>query len=121
MRTRTATDVPAGVIVAITAIAQISSVRVRAIRDRDRDPVHELRHLENRCRGGRGPTYAPPLSQKRFLRSPWLQVCHEVYPAHRQRMTFTDRIEINARVMLGKPVIQGTRIPVELIFRKLSE
>jgi uncharacterized protein (DUF433 family) len=33
----------------------------------------------------------------------------------------TDRIEINPEVMLGKPVIRGTRIPVELILRKLSE
>lgn len=32
-----------------------------------------------------------------------------------------DRIEINPDVMLGKPVIRGTRIPVELIMRKLSE
>lgn len=32
-----------------------------------------------------------------------------------------DRIEINPDVMLGKPVIRGTRIPVELIVRKLSE
>ena len=31
------------------------------------------------------------------------------------------RIEINPAVMLGKPVIRGTRIPVELIIRKLSE
>ena len=31
------------------------------------------------------------------------------------------RIEINSDVMLGKPVIRGTRIPVELILRKLSE
>jgi uncharacterized protein (DUF433 family) len=36
-------------------------------------------------------------------------------------MTFTDRIEVNPRVMLGKPVIRGTRIPVELILRKLGE
>jgi uncharacterized protein (DUF433 family) len=36
-------------------------------------------------------------------------------------MTDTDRIEVNPRVMLGKPVIRGTRIPVELILRKLSE
>lgn len=36
-------------------------------------------------------------------------------------MTITDRIEINPRVMLGKPVIRGTRIPVELLIRKLSE
>ncbi len=33
----------------------------------------------------------------------------------------TDRIEINPAVMLGKPVIRGTRIPVELILRKLSD
>ncbi len=32
-----------------------------------------------------------------------------------------NRIEINPEVMLGKPVIRGTRIPVELIIRKLSE
>jgi len=31
------------------------------------------------------------------------------------------RIEINPAVMLGKPVIKGTRVPVELILRKLSE
>lgn len=36
-------------------------------------------------------------------------------------MTFIERIEINPKVMMGKPVIRGTRIPVELILRKLSE
>jgi uncharacterized protein (DUF433 family) len=36
-------------------------------------------------------------------------------------MTVRDRIEVNPKVMLGKPVIRGTRIPVELILRKLSE
>ena len=32
-----------------------------------------------------------------------------------------NRIEINPEIMLGKPVIRGTRIPVELVLRKLSE
>jgi len=32
-----------------------------------------------------------------------------------------DRIEVRPEVMLGKPVIKGTRIPVELIVRKLGE
>ena len=32
-----------------------------------------------------------------------------------------DLIEIRPDVMLGKPVIKGTRIPVELIVRKLGE
>lgn len=36
-------------------------------------------------------------------------------------MAITDRIEINPKIMLGKPVIRGTRIPVELLLRKLSE
>jgi len=30
-------------------------------------------------------------------------------------------IEANPEIMLGKPVIKGTRIPVELIVRKLGE
>ncbi len=33
----------------------------------------------------------------------------------------SERIEINADVMLGKPVIRGTQIPVEMVLRKLSE
>jgi len=32
-----------------------------------------------------------------------------------------DRIEINPKVMMGKPVVKGTRIPVDLILRKLEE
>ena len=31
-----------------------------------------------------------------------------------------DRIEFNPAVMNGKPVIRGTRVPVELILRKLG-
>ncbi|MGC1376654.1 MAG: DUF433 domain-containing protein [Anaerolineales bacterium] len=31
------------------------------------------------------------------------------------------RIEINPAVMLGKPVIKGTRITVELVLTRLSE
>lgn len=36
-------------------------------------------------------------------------------------MTVTDRIEVNPKVMMGKSVIRGTRITVELVLRKLSE
>jgi uncharacterized protein (DUF433 family) len=34
-------------------------------------------------------------------------------------MTY-DRIEINPDIMGGKPVIRGTRVPVELVLRKLG-
>jgi uncharacterized protein (DUF433 family) len=33
----------------------------------------------------------------------------------------TGRIEINPAVLLGKPVVRNTRIPVEMVLRKLSE
>ncbi|MBI4492330.1 MAG: DUF433 domain-containing protein [Chloroflexi bacterium] len=36
-------------------------------------------------------------------------------------MATNARIEINPKVMLGKPVIRGTRVTVELILRKLGE
>ncbi len=32
-----------------------------------------------------------------------------------------ERISLNPRVMVGKPVIRGTRIPVELIVRMLGQ
>jgi uncharacterized protein (DUF433 family) len=33
----------------------------------------------------------------------------------------TDRIEMNPNVMMGKPVIAGTRITIELILRKFAD
>ncbi len=36
-------------------------------------------------------------------------------------MLYTDYIESNADVMLGKPIIKGTRITVALVLKKLSE
>lgn len=35
-------------------------------------------------------------------------------------VNWEQRIEINPEVMLGKPVIRGTRIPVEQLLRKLA-
>ncbi|HSE43310.1 MAG TPA: DUF433 domain-containing protein [Acidobacteriota bacterium] len=36
-------------------------------------------------------------------------------------MSSDNRIEMSPKIMMGKPVIRGTRITVELILRKLSE
>lgn len=33
----------------------------------------------------------------------------------------THRIEVNPNIMLGKPIVRGTRIPVEFVLRKLGE
>jgi len=39
----------------------------------------------------------------------------------KNNVPYSKRIEINPKIMFGKPVIKGTRIPVELILRKLSQ
>ena len=36
-------------------------------------------------------------------------------------MESVERIDVNPKIMLGKAVIRGTRVPVELILRKLGE
>jgi uncharacterized protein (DUF433 family) len=36
-------------------------------------------------------------------------------------MGTSNRIEMNPEIMLGKPVIRGTRVTVELLLRKLSQ
>ena len=36
------------------------------------------------------------------------------------REILLDRIEINPEIMLGKPVVKGTRLPVEIIVEKVA-
>ena len=36
-------------------------------------------------------------------------------------MNYRERIVSDHRIMLGKPVVKGTRLTVELLLRKLSE
>lgn len=35
--------------------------------------------------------------------------------------TYTDRIIVDPEILAGKPVIKGTRIPVELVLKRLSQ
>ncbi len=49
------------------------------------------------------------------------QISDAFHKKWRNVMAISDRIETNPKIMMGKPVIRGTRIPVELILRKLSE
>ncbi|MGA9291199.1 MAG: DUF433 domain-containing protein [Ignavibacteriaceae bacterium] len=36
-------------------------------------------------------------------------------------MTQLTRIEINSAILLGKPIIRGTRIPVELVVKLIAQ
>lgn len=48
-------------------------------------------------------------------------VCHIQIQSDEESGLTTSRIEMNPKVMMGKPVIRSTRISVELILRKLGE
>jgi len=39
----------------------------------------------------------------------------------RKTIKLLDRIEVNPDIMAGKPVIKGTRIPVDLILKQLGQ
>ena len=36
-------------------------------------------------------------------------------------MNLSGRIQVDPEVMLGKPVIRGTRVPVEFLLRRMAE
>jgi uncharacterized protein (DUF433 family) len=40
--------------------------------------------------------------------------------SYQETIVPNERIEINSDIMGGKPVIRGTRVPVELVLRKLG-
>jgi uncharacterized protein (DUF433 family) len=47
-------------------------------------------------------------------------VCYSGIEAPQESAMAHERVEINPSIMDGKPVIRGTRIPVELVLRKLG-
>jgi uncharacterized protein (DUF433 family) len=38
----------------------------------------------------------------------------------RESRTYEDRIAVDPEVMAGKPVVKGTRVPVELVLQRLA-
>jgi uncharacterized protein (DUF433 family) len=43
-----------------------------------------------------------------------------MYVDYRASTKRNERVEVNPEIMDGKPVIRGTRVPVELVLRKLG-
>jgi len=43
------------------------------------------------------------------------------FPVERGGMNWTERIEVDSRRLAGKPVVRGTRIPVELVIGMLAD
>ena len=39
----------------------------------------------------------------------------------KETVTYRDRIVVDPDIMAGKPVVRGTRIPVDLVLKRLSE
>jgi uncharacterized protein (DUF433 family) len=39
----------------------------------------------------------------------------------RERITYEDRIVVDPEILVGKPVVKGTRIPVELVLGHLAQ
>ena len=39
----------------------------------------------------------------------------------KKTVTYRDRIVVDPDIMAGKPVVRGTRIPVDLVLKRLSE
>ena len=38
-----------------------------------------------------------------------------------ERLQYRDRIVVDPAILVGKPVVKGTRIPVELVLKRLSQ
>lgn len=56
-----------------------------------------------------------------FILTLFSQLFYFLYSEGNLIMDYKDYIESNANVMLGKPIVKGTRITVALILKKLSE
>jgi uncharacterized protein (DUF433 family) len=38
-----------------------------------------------------------------------------------EQFTYQNRIIVDANILAGKPVVKGTRIPVELVLKRLAQ
>lgn len=48
-------------------------------------------------------------------------LCYDGSIMERDRLTYTDRIATDPRILVGKPTVKGTRIAVELVLAHLAE
>lgn len=39
----------------------------------------------------------------------------------REALLYKDRIVVDPEILVGKPVVRGTRVPVELVLKRLAE
>lgn len=47
-------------------------------------------------------------------------MCYNGFPMATKQQAYRDRIIVDPRILAGKPVIKGTRIPVELVLEYLA-
>src|SRR5579872_5326144 len=48
-------------------------------------------------------------------------VCYNHSTMKHPAATYTDRIVLDPAILAGKPVVKGTRIPVELVLKRLAQ
>src|SRR5438270_6841492 len=48
-------------------------------------------------------------------------MCYTTATMATKQQTYQDRIIVDPKILVGKPVIKGTRIPVELVLERLEE
>lgn len=56
-----------------------------------------------------------------LIQSKQFSLTFDIYIRILFHMSYPDRVQSSHNILLGKPVIKGTRIPVEIILKKMSE
>jgi uncharacterized protein (DUF433 family) len=48
-------------------------------------------------------------------------ICYNAFIMATKQINYHDRIIVDPKIMVGKPVIKGTRIPVEIVLERLAQ